>query len=360
MRKHISALVAMMLAGAMAMFALAFTSTSASAAEVEYSTDPANPTLVEEVPEGFTALGDPTVTEDNCITTTVQNYSRTTEGAEGEVQTTDWLTEPPEGEGWEQIDQRTVTDVEAVPDSYTEWSAWTETQSGLLEEPTVPANTDTHEYNVTGPVKVVDAEAVAGFWANFQPNDAHAPFVGPPSYPTDPRGSWITHTTGGPGQDQSGVYNIGNPHKGGNWFYRQQAVEEQSHLEWAVEERTREFIPGSDAVTHEEFRYQRTLAGGEDITEYVYTSAATGEPCEEEPPTEEPPTEEPPVEEPPVNTPPVTDTPNVPTSIDAGLSGPTVEQDDTMRAGLLVGSGLLVMLAAGLALTNQRRSGTEK
>jgi hypothetical protein len=62
---------------------------------------------------------------------------------------------------------------------------------------------------------------------------------------------------------------------------------------------------------------------------------------------------------PPPNNPP--STPNVPTSVDAGLSGPTADtQDDNMRAGLLVGGGLLVMLAAGLALTNQRRNGTEK
>lgn len=120
---------------------------------------------------------------------------------------TDWLLESP-GEGWYEIESKEVVDEEAYDE------------------------------------KVVDVEYVAPFWANFQPNDSQAPFVGPPSFPTDPRGSWIIHNNdGGPGQDQSGVYNIGNPHKGGNWFYRQQEVEEVSHIEH------------HDAVTHMEYRY---------------------------------------------------------------------------------------------------------
>lgn len=86
--------------------------------------------------------------------------------------------------------------------------------------------------------------AVAGFWTNFQPNNTQDPFVGPPSYPSDPRGSWSEpKTEGGPEQDASGVYPVGNPDVGGNWFYRSQGtaeVPEQSHTDyrWPILERT--------------------------------------------------------------------------------------------------------------------------
>jgi hypothetical protein len=94
---------------------------------------------------------------------------------------------------------------------------------------------------------IVDSPAVAGFWANFQPNDQQATFVGPALYPTDARGSWIQHTDGGPGPDESGVFAQGSPDKGGNWFYRQQAVPEQSHT---VEHPAETHVVHHPAVTH--------------------------------------------------------------------------------------------------------------
>lgn len=80
---------------------------------------------------------------------------------------------------------------------------------------------------------VTDVPAVAEVWANFQPNNNRAPFVGPPTYPTDPRGSWNVHNKipGGHANEPDGVYAKGNPAKGGNWFYKQ---------------------TGKPAVTHEE------------------------------------------------------------------------------------------------------------
>lgn len=111
----------------------------------------------------------------------------------------------------------------------------------------VPEQTIHHDA-VTHEVTIIDVEAVAGFWANFAPNDNHGPFEGVPSYPTDPAGVWIVHTEGGPGQDESGVFQIGNGN--GDWFYRQQAVAEVSHTETVVDvEAYDETIP---AVTHEE------------------------------------------------------------------------------------------------------------
>lgn len=108
------------------------------------------------------------------------------------------------------------------------------------EEPCVPSDawTETIEHPaVTHDETVVVQEAVPGVWANFQPNDNQAPFVGPPSYPSDERGSWINHGDVPPGHaGPDGVYNVGNPHKGGNWFYRQAAVPEVTEVITVVDE----------------------------------------------------------------------------------------------------------------------------
>jgi len=114
-------------------------------------------------------------------------------------------------------DDRPIVDPPCVPSD-----AWTET----IEHPAV-----THEETV------VVQEAVDAVWANFQPNDNHAPFVGPPSYPSDPRGSWNVHNQiPGGHEGPDGVYSKGNPAKGGNWFYRQAAVEEVTETIVVVDE----------------------------------------------------------------------------------------------------------------------------
>ena len=291
--------------------------TAAAHADTGYSQDPDHPTLVTDVPEGFAALGDPAVTEDNCITTTTQVYSRTTEGQEGEVQTTDWLTEPPAGDGWVQIDQRTVTDEEAVPDTYTEWSEWAVTQSGLLTEPSVPANTDVHEWQVTGPVSVGNGDATEDHYENLQWFVYTGQLDGTPER-DDPNWHAVPALPNGLPHDPAigGIYNVSHSDNGrGSWFKYDgdfvPGTPETFHDEWSVEERTRTLVLGSDAVTHEEYRYQRTLTGTDDVTEYVYTVTEQGVSCN--PPHHNPPHNNPPHENPP------TDTPDVPTVVDAGL-----------------------------------------
>lgn len=66
------------------------------------------------------------------------------------TETSDWLTSPPAGDGWVQIDTRTT---------FGDWSEWAVTQSHLLFAPTLPANSSVHEYRATGPVTVVDSDA---------------------------------------------------------------------------------------------------------------------------------------------------------------------------------------------------------
>lgn len=87
-------------------------------------------------------------------------------------------------------------------------AAWTE----VIEHEAV-----THTEEV---IDVPGTPAVAEVWANFSPNDNKGPFDGPPSYPTDPRGTWHDKGHLPPGHaGPDGVYQRGNGN--GDWFYRQ-------------------------------------------------------------------------------------------------------------------------------------------
>jgi hypothetical protein len=79
------------------------------------------------------------------------------------TETSEWLTEPPAGDGWEQIDNRQVVDQEATPEVYGEWSLWALLTDHLLVEPTLSENTLVHEYQLVGPVRVVDSLAIEGY-----------------------------------------------------------------------------------------------------------------------------------------------------------------------------------------------------
>jgi hypothetical protein len=60
----------------------------------------------------------------------------------------------------------------------------------------------------------------AGVWQNFSPNNDQGPFEGPPSWPTDPRGTWQHQDKSIPGghEGPDGVYQRGSGN--GSWFYR--------------------------------------------------------------------------------------------------------------------------------------------
>lgn len=62
-------------------------------------------------------------------------------------------------------------------------------------------------------------------WWNWAPNKNQGPFQGPPSFPTDSRGTWQgPHTNGGPAG--TGTYQVGNGH--GDWFHRQSATPDRT------------------------------------------------------------------------------------------------------------------------------------
>ena len=76
----------------------------------------------------------------------------------------------------------------------------------------------TQTYNEAIP-GVPAVPAVDGTWQNFSPNNANAPFEGPPAHPSDARGTWSEVKELPPGQaGPDGVYPTGNGN--GSWFYR--------------------------------------------------------------------------------------------------------------------------------------------
>jgi hypothetical protein len=86
--------------------------------------------------------------------------------------------------------------------------------------------------------KVIDQQAqpaVDALWWNWSPNKDQGPFDGPPSFPTDERGTWEgPHHNGGPDQDTTGTFNSSNSDNGrASWFHRiggSPALPEISHL----------------------------------------------------------------------------------------------------------------------------------
>jgi hypothetical protein len=95
MRKQIIAVLGILVLLVTAMSVGAFV-TRADAAD-GYSQDPDAPTLVDKVPQGFRPIGRPQVTEDNCVQTLRQIYSRTTDPVMAERQRT-YVAETTKGE----------------------------------------------------------------------------------------------------------------------------------------------------------------------------------------------------------------------------------------------------------------------
>ena len=97
-----------------------------------------------------------------------------------------------------------------------------------------------------------DAVTVAGHWWNWSPNKDQGPFDGPPSFPTDPRGTWEgDHAVGGPIPDAEGTYQTG---EAGNadWFHRgPRIVTEPASDEVVVDEEAwDETIPATYKTVH--------------------------------------------------------------------------------------------------------------
>lgn len=67
-------------------------------------------------------------------------------------------------------------------------------------------------------------EGTPSVWAVFSPNNSQGPFQGPPTYPTDERGTWqIKGELPGGHEGPDGVYQK-NENGNGNWFYHHAAI----------------------------------------------------------------------------------------------------------------------------------------
>lgn len=186
-----------------------------------------------------------------------------------------WVLEKPEG-AWIQYMERKVIDTPASPatpgtDAYDEQ---------VIDHPAY----DEQVLDQPAWTEVVEGEP--GFWTNFQPNNYHEPFDGPPAYPSDPRGTWSTpKENGGPQQDASGVYQ--NGHGNGSWFYRSQGTVDQTieheatyrtvHHEATYTTVHHDAVPGTPAVeevSHMEFKFKRAHR---QINEYRWSFTTPGD-----------------------------------------------------------------------------------
>jgi len=143
------------------------------------------------------------------------------ETGECTTETTGWLTSPPAGTGWVQIDSKTVTDEEA----YTE---------------------------VVTPSQ----------WWNWSPNNTQGPQDYTPNFPSDPdRGTWQgPHTNGGPAGE--GTFNVSNGSSGNSsWFHRSPAE-----------------VIEHPAETHEEYRYEREVCEPDGPTPVQFSTFGTTTP----------------------------------------------------------------------------------
>jgi hypothetical protein len=312
----------------------------------------------------------------------------------------DWTTEV-RGAPWVKTDERKVVDSETVPPSFGPWS-FKEFTPWVLSD-TLPADPDTQdgEDNLLNLLrvradgmeskKVVTTEAVDGYWVYYtnpgeSTNEADAAWI----LASEGLGApWVNHAertvVDVEAVDAYTLYYVlgGEPSlssEDASWLLAEQAPGEG----WTqFDQRTVMHGDGTpEVVTYYAYTdgaecekpegFENTDSSSECVKGDLVTtnSTETGTPVQAEDGSwtvevtatssqsvKEDALKCAPKDNPPPNNPPS----NVPTSVDAGLSGPTADtQDDNMRAGLLVGGGLLVMLAAGLALTNQRRNGTEK
>lgn len=289
-----------------------------------FSTDPENPTLVTEVPQGFEVYGDSqtTTADDGCTTTTTQEYSRLlTPGTEG---------------------------------VFGDWTEWQVTQSHLLSEPTVPANTNTHEWQVLGPESVGNDDAVEAQHYSLK-GKAKTEKDGIPPTPAENPDIWQANTHKEPKghyghmykpdgslyvEGDSGLHYASHESNGKrDWFYFEPGHAETFHDEWSVQERTRTFTPGADSVS-----------------EYVYTVTQTDD-CPIVPPecetgcTPHPQHHSHPPKHHNTVTHKHTETPAaVPTVIESGLAGTQTVPESANNAGWLVALGVGIMLLGVAAL----------
>jgi len=190
------------------------------------------------------------------------------------TETTGWVTESP-GAAWVQVDQRTVTDKDATEGSYTEWE--NQGEPVVTEENNAPGeNTDTVRWFLLGetdPEVVTEAQHYSY---------KGGPIEGTPAPPSEDPDAWQANTTqephyqGGatpaqqPDDDpytdgESGLHYTSHGSEGlADWFFFQAEVTDVDYI-W--QKQVREWVPGNDAETHKEYKFELTTCEPTDDNE---------------------------------------------------------------------------------------------
>lgn len=285
---------------------------------------------------------------------------------------------------------KTVVDEEAVPASWTDWGLWQVEIVGATTEPEIPLDNDYAQYRATEPVKVVDTEAKDGYWVYYtNPGESTNPADAAWILASEGLGApWVNHAErtivdvehadayeeyyvlgGEPSRneaDASWLLDEQVPAEGWTMFDERTVTDENGTPEVVTyyaytdgaecdkpegfenSDTTEECVKG-DLVTTTSTE-TGTPVQAEDGSWTVEVTAASSQSVKEDAAKCAPKDNPPPPNNPPSN-------PNVPTSIDAGLSGPTADSNTHLFAG---GLGLLLVLASGGLMVAARRSGTEQ
>jgi LPXTG-motif cell wall-anchored protein len=183
------------------------------------------------------------------------------------TETTGWVLESP-GPKWVQVDEKTVTDKEAVADSYTDW-----VDSGdpvKTEENEAPAeDTDTERWVF---VKEVAGEGTVTELRHYSLKGNSG--IGKNDVPVFPADYWQANAKkephyqgkatpaqkpdGTPYVDgEAGLHYVSHGSAGKrDWFYLE--IVEVPNVDYLWQKQVRDIIPGSDAVTHQEFKFEKT------------------------------------------------------------------------------------------------------
>jgi LPXTG-motif cell wall-anchored protein len=147
------------------------------------------------------------------------------------TETTDWVAEPPSGEGWTQTDERTVTDEAAYDET-------------IIDSEAIPAQ---HYSYTGGPIEGTPSDLPpSGNWQANTTLEPHYQGGGVPA--SNPDGS--DYVEGDSGLHYTSAGNSGLA----AWFYFQAAQPAQSH------------VVHHEAVTHQEFIFQRISCGNDEPT----------------------------------------------------------------------------------------------
>ena len=193
------------------------------------------------------AQADPIKNKDGLCLVTPEKTTTANHDAEY-VTESRWQREVPGVDEVSHMEYRFYKDIPAVDETFTTWYRWKLVEPTTVKEyrykKIVPAVDGVQECQYKKWVKDYTTEykyakyvqtktRTSEVWANFSPKNKHEPYVGPPSWPTDPDGKWKVHKDIPPGHSgDNGVYQKGEGNS--SWFYRHDAGDWSDFGPWTL------------------------------------------------------------------------------------------------------------------------------